>query len=246
MPHVLVNIGKKRFIQSKNSNTIVPFTGDATIDAFLNDLGKTPHAFFLACLMDKQIKADRAWKIPFQVKEIVGGFDISQLAKISQKDYYDIFQQNQLHRFNNIMAEVFYFAVQRIATTYGGDVSAIWKGNPSSAKVVYEFLQFKGSGVKISTMAANILARDFHVPFSDYCSIDISTDVHIMRIMRRTGLIEAGGNRDCAIYKARELCPDFPGVIDYTCWEVGKKWCKPKNPDCTNCIISNACKKLLP
>ena len=98
----------------------------------------------------------------------------------------------------------------------------IWSNNPSSAKVVYEFLQFKGSGKKIATMAANILARQFKIPFSDYYSIDISPDVHILRVMRRTGLVDNNADLDSIIYKARELNPEFPGIIDFSCWEIGR------------------------
>src|SRR5690554_7296394 len=65
-----------------------------------------------------------------------------------------------------------------------------WRGNPSSAAVVYRFLQFDGVGPKIATMATNILARDFKIPMSDYYSVDISTDVHILRVLRRSGRSE--------------------------------------------------------
>ncbi len=110
-----------------------------------------------------------------------------------------------LHRFNDTMAEVFYSAIQDIKVKYNGDASRIWSNNPSSAKVVYEFLQFKGSGKKIATMAANILARQFKIPFSDYYSIDISPDVHILRVMRRTGLVDSNADLDSIIYK-EESC----------------------------------------
>ncbi len=37
------------------------FTGDADADRLLNDIQYNPHFFVLACLMDQQIKAERAW-----------------------------------------------------------------------------------------------------------------------------------------------------------------------------------------
>ena len=137
-------------------------------------------------------------------------------------EYKEIFNKYTPHRFNDTMAGVFYSAVHDIQSKYDGDASRIWSNEPSSAKVVYEFLQFKGSGKKIATMAANIFARQFKVPFSNYYSIDISPDVHILRVMKRTGLVDNEADLDSVIYKARELNPKFPGIIDFSCWEIGR------------------------
>jgi endonuclease III len=241
--HLLVSIGKARF--SDPDRHLIPFVNDIEQDKFLNDIENTPHAFVLACLMDRQIKAERAWSIPYRIKDIVGSFNIDDLTSVSLEEYKNIFNRNILHRFNDIMAEVFYSAVQDIKVKYNGDASLIWSNSPSSAKVVYEFLQFKGSGKKIATMAANILARQFKIPFSDYYSIDISPDVHILRVMRRTGLVDSNADLDSIIYKARELNPEFPGIIDFSCWEIGRTWCRPNNPNCNECIIRDDCKKVI-
>ena len=91
----------------------------------------------------------------------------------------------------------------------------------------------------------NILARQFKIPFSDYYSIDISPDVHILRVMRRTGLVDSNADLDSIIYKARELNPEFPGIIDFSCWEIGRTWCRPNNLNCKECIISSECKKVM-
>jgi len=237
----LVEIAKRRFDEIDSQN--VHFTYEPESDSFLNDLTNYPHAFVLACLMDRQIKAERAWKIPYLVCKEFNSYSISELSKIELKNYISFFESKKIHRFNSTMAEIFYKTVMKIKKEYKEDASRIWKDKPSSASVVYKFLEFEGSGIKISTMAANILARQFKIPFSDYYSIDISPDVHIKRVMKRLGFVPENAENDMIIYKARELNPEFPGIIDFSCWEIGRNWCKPNNPDCENCIMKTECRR---
>jgi len=239
---MLVEIGQKRFTATHESGAqLLP---DESNNTFLNDLLNYPHAFVLACGMDRQIKAERAWLIPLRIREILGSFEISVLQNVSLNDYIEIFTSRSLHRFNPTMARTFHLAVQRIVQEYHGDASEIWSGKPSSAAVVYRFLQFDGYGLKIATMATNILARQFKIPLSDYYSIDISPDVHIRRVLSRCGFIDSSATVDSIIYKAREIYPEFPGIIDFSCWEIGRTWCRPNSPNCKDCILSAACSKV--
>jgi hypothetical protein len=41
----------------------IKFTKNEEADKLLNNLKDFPHAFVLACVMDRQIKAERAWLI---------------------------------------------------------------------------------------------------------------------------------------------------------------------------------------
>lgn len=243
---LIVKIGKEKFKKNKDNKTLItPFLKDEEKDIFLNDLVNYPHAFILACLMDKQIKAEKAWEIPVKIYKEFGTFDIYKLAKKSEKEYIKIFQKHKLHRFNVVSAKVFSQAVKDIINKYDGDVSIIWANNPSSASVVYKFLEFEGCGKKIATMIANILVRDFKIPFSDYYSIDISPDVHVQRVMKRMGFVDKNATLDMVIYKARELYPKFPGIIDFSCWEIGKNYCRPNSPKCKECIVNSECKKVI-
>ena len=109
--------------------------------------------------------------------------------------------------------------------------------------MVYRFLEFSGVGIKIATMATNILARDFKIRFSDYYSIDVSPDVHVRRVMSRMGLVEKKASNDKIIYKARELSPDFPGIIDFSLWLLGRTTCKAGKADCENCLVKKECSR---
>ena len=239
MESKLVSMSKE-YIQ-KSPDT-VHFVDNQNQNKLLNDLDHYPHAFVLACIMDKQITAERAWAIPYKVYEELGNFNIDFLAKVELKEYKELFNKGSYHRFNNDSAKYFYKAILKIKNDYGGDASKIWSNNPSSASVVSRFLEFEGSGPKIATMAANILARQFKIPMSDYYSIDISTDVHIKRVMERLGYLKEKATNTQIIYKAREICPEYPGIIDHTCWDIGRTYCHPKNPNCISCPLNIECK----
>lgn len=241
--HILVTLAKQQFLDSER--VVVDFVDDPEINAFINDLEHYPHAYVLGCLMDSQIKSERAFSIPWLVKEAVGSFSIDRLAEFSEEFYQDLFISKSLHRFPNNKAKVFHAAIQRIVNDYDSDASKIWANNPSSAAVVYRFLQFHGCGIKIATMAANILARQFKIPLSDHRLIDISPDVHIERVFKRVGLVTTDAPIEAIIDKARKMNPEFPGVMDFICWEIGRQFCRPKNPLCDQCPIHSECQYAL-
>lgn len=240
--YLIVKIAENKFKQKQNE--LVHFVDDKNQNEFINNIEKYPHAYVLACLMDKQIKAERAWAIPYIVYQELGNFDIDFLYSVPLDKFIEIFENRKLHRFNKIEATNFYKAVKRIKEQYNGDASAIWSNKPSSAQVVYRFLEFEGIGIKIATMATNILVRQFYIKLSDYYSIDISPDVHVKRVMYRMGLVNKNPTPDMIIYKARQLNPKFPGLIDLSCWEIGRNYCHPTTPRCDKCEINKDCKKV--
>jgi len=220
----------------------IAFTRDSQADTLLNDLDRHPHAFVLACVMDRQVKAERAWLIPHLISKKIGGFSMRRLSALSRGEVARLMRKpDPLHRFVEMMATHFYSAVQRIRTAYDGNAAKLWEGKPSSAEVVYRFLEFDGVGPKIATMAANILAREFKVPMADYFSIDISADVHIRRVFARLGLCPKDASVEQVIYRARALNPAFPGMMDLPCWEIGRTWCKSRRPECAGCYMKDVC-----
>jgi hypothetical protein len=58
----IVQIGIDRFKNTKRG--FVDFSRTEKADKLLNDIENNPHVFVLACLMDRQIPAEKAWGIP--------------------------------------------------------------------------------------------------------------------------------------------------------------------------------------
>jgi len=235
----LVEHGQRLFDARKKP---VRFTGEPPADRLLNDLKGHPHAFVLACVINRQIKTEKAWAVPWRIAEKLGGFSMETLAGLSPAKVKRLMSRPEpLHRFVEMMAGHFHFAVRRIIDVYAGDASRIWAGKPSSAEVIYRFLEFDGVGPKIASLAANTLAREFKIPLADYYSIDISADVHVRRVFDRLGLCAAEPTVEQVIFKARALCPEFPGIMDAPCWEIGRTWCRPKAPECPDCYMNDLC-----
>jgi endonuclease III len=223
------------------------FTGNEVADALLNDLSGFPHVFLIACICDRQMKAETAWLVPFALGQRIGGrFDFASLAALSVDDLTRLFAEpTPIHRLRLQMPVLVHAAMERVARDYSGDAGAIWSGRPSSAAVICRLLEFRGVGPKIATMTANILARDFRVPFADKYSIDISVDVHVKRVFARLGLITLEGTEEQVnlrvIYQARALYPEYPGIFDFALWELGRNVCKASDPRCGVCQLRQLC-----
>jgi endonuclease III len=101
-------------------------------------------------------------------------------------------------------------------------------------------------------MAANVLVRNYKVPLKDYFSIDISPDTHIKRVFYRMGLVDKKEGVDMqvidpfkVIYKARDINPEFPGILDPICWSIGSQGiCTNSHSKCNECALNGICKKV--
>jgi len=204
-----------------------------------------PLAFVLAVLYDQGIKAERAWEIPYILKTKLGYFDVKSIANTDEKYLIDLFNQKpKLHRFPETMAKRTINACKLIMSKYAGDPKNIWNDKPKSSVIQNRFEEFNGIGQKKASMATNILVRDFGVEVKDKSGIDISYDIHIRRVLLRTGIVDKD-DMQSIVNKARELNPDYPGVLDLGSWIIGRDFCHPNNPNCLDCPLGESCAKLI-
>jgi len=229
----------------KPREKLIKFTDNQKWNKYLSDIEDHSHLFVLACLGDKRIKAKRAWEIPMKIGESIGGFDFDRYSNLSANQLKSLFRKNSLHHFTDKVAFEYYEGINKIKVEYGGVAKRIWEDSMQSSSIVRKFLEFNGIGPKIAGMAVNILLRQFNLDIKDLQWIDISPDVHVVRVFKRAKLVRPEASNDEVVWKARELHSKYPGVLDIACYRYGKDYCKKRTPNCSECPLSNECLKFI-
>lgn len=55
----------------------VPFAVKVEADQLVKDIDGHPHAFVIACVMDRVIEAEQAWGIPYELQQRLGSFEFT-------------------------------------------------------------------------------------------------------------------------------------------------------------------------
>ena len=237
----LIGLGYQALEEGKSKTT--SFGVPPEVQAWFTDLEKYPHLFLLACIANRQIKAEKAWSIPYNMHLLFNSVEFESLEKLKSKDWLKLTKQIG-HRFPEKTADSLELAIKHIRNTYDGNAAKIWNDKPSSAEIIQRLREFDGVGQKIAAMTAQILVRDFGIEYSDYKRLDIAVDVHTRRVMKRLGLVNPNDSDQEIIFKAREMNPEFPGVFDLPLWRIGRNFCKETNPKCSKCPMNLSCLKI--
>jgi len=217
---------KKEFAANKEANEL---------------LFNNPTAYLFGVIFDQQVKAERAWEAPLKLKKRLGHLDIEEISSMPKEELVKIFREKpNLHRYPEKTAGWIKEASQKILREYNGKTETIWK-NVSNTRDIYRRLKaFKGIGQKKASMATNILVRRMEIDVDNREGIDVSYDIHVRRVFLRTGLVDKDDKKEI-IDTARKLNPEFPAALDTPAWKIGRKYCSPKNPKCSNCPIEEEC-----
>ena len=219
----------------------VRFTEDPAANQLIHD---DAFAFLLAVIADMGIRAERAWAIPHELRQRLGAIDPAALARNPGGIRHAFQQPPKLHRFVNVIPDWFAQAATIILDQYGGDAERLWADQPTAVELRRRLEEFPGIGQKKAAMAVEILARDLRKPLRQLSGGDVAYDVHLRRVFLRTGLAQ----RDEVghmVAVARALYPERPGALDLPAWDIGRRWCRPANPDCASCPLTAACARLI-
>ena len=84
--------------------------------ALVNDLERYPHAFVLACIADRQTKAEIAWSLPHKIREAAGDFEFETLAGLQGNVWSSALSD---HRLAAQMERLLPAAIRLIGDRYG-------------------------------------------------------------------------------------------------------------------------------
>jgi len=196
--------------------------------------------FLAGVICDYQMPADRAWATPYNLAQRLGGWSVERIADDPEAVHAAFLGPPAIHRFPNQTTRFIVDGARRVIDEYGGDAAAVWNDQPTARDLQARLSEFLGISQKKAAMAVEILYAQLGVEIAEMEGSDIAYDVHVRRLMLRTGLAERD-NVNHMVEMARRAHPDRPGALDLPMWEIGRTWCHKREPECAACIIAAAC-----
>lgn len=227
------------FSESIDPRELVP-TAVPEAASFVSD----PFAFLLACSLDRGVKAEVAWTIPYDLEQALGHLDPHLLHEMSAGDLDRVIQTLPRKPRYGRAARTVKDLAAIVVKECGGDAKRMWQGR-TACELHDKMRQIYGVGPGIASMVALLLERVYRLRFGDLDrrSIDIKPDVHTKRVLYRLGAA-AGRDNDVAVAAARRLNPEYPGALDSALWIVGRRWCREHTPDCKSCELAAVCEQV--
>src|SRR5215469_17239355 len=101
-----------------------------TQDPAANELLETdPLALLIGMVLDQQVKMEKAFGGPYELKQRLGGrLDVREIASMEPEKLDAVFRERPaLHRFPGNMARRVQAMTQAVVKDYGGDAGAVWR-----------------------------------------------------------------------------------------------------------------------
>jgi uncharacterized HhH-GPD family protein len=201
-------------------------------------------AFLAGVIGDYQMPAERAWAVPYNLSVRLGGWAVELVAENPERVLEAFLGPPALHRFPTQSARWLVAGARRVIDDYDGATAAVWNDRPTARQLQERLSAFIGISQKKAAMAVEILSAQLGVDIRDLSGSDIAYDIHVRRVMLRTGLAERD-QVDHMVDAARRLHPEHPGALDLPLWEIGKTWCHARQTECDACVLGRACPRLL-
>jgi endonuclease III len=203
-----------------------------------------PYAFALAASLDRGMKADIVWTIPYDIKNSLGHLDPQKIYLMGLDELARLLDSLPRHpRYTRDAPRTIQELTKMVVENCGGDASNIWEGK-RAFEVKRSFESIFGVGPGIANMAVLLIEKAFNIRFDnqDHAQTDIKPDVHTVRVLYRLGVSNRQTEK-AAIDASRLLNPAFPGELDGALWEIGRKYCNSRNPECQECPMTELCVK---
>ena len=127
-------------------------------------LENDPLALLIGLVLDQQVKMEKAFRGPYDLKQRLGGLDAREIAGMDPDKLVKVFRERPaLHRFPGSMAARVQALSKVIVEEYHGDAGAVWRDARDGDDLAARIKKLPGFGdMKVKILVA-VLAKKFNV-----------------------------------------------------------------------------------
>lgn len=136
-----------------------------TQDPAANRLLETdPYALLIGMVLDQQVKMEKAFGGPYELKRRLGHLDVGKIAAMDPEELDRVFRERPaLHRFPGNMARRVQAMSAAVVKEYGGDAESVWRDAKTGDELAARIRKLPGFGDMKSKILVAILAKKFGV-----------------------------------------------------------------------------------
>ena len=127
-------------------------------------LDTDPLALLIGMVLDQQVKMEKAFIGPYELKKRLGGLDVRMIASMDPDALDRVFRERPaLHRFPGNMARRVQAMTQAVVKDYGGDAGAVWREARDGDELAKRISRLPGFGEMKTKIMISVLAKKFGV-----------------------------------------------------------------------------------
>src|SRR2546428_401265 len=136
-----------------------------TQDPAANQLLETdPLALLIGMVLDQQVKMEKAFGGPYELKQRLGHLDARQIASMDPEGLDAVFRERPaLHRFPGSMAQRVQAMCAAVVKDYGGDAASVWRDARDGDELAARISKLPGFGEMKTRILIAVLAKKFGV-----------------------------------------------------------------------------------
>lgn len=127
-------------------------------------LDTDPLALLIGMVLDQQVKMEKAFIGPYELKKRLGGLDARTIASMDPDRLDKVFRERPaLHRFPGNMARRVQAMTQAVVKDYDGDAAAVWHEARDGDDLAKRISKLPGFGEMKTKIMISVLAKKFGV-----------------------------------------------------------------------------------
>ena len=123
-----------------------------------------PLALLIGLVLDQQVKMEKAFGGPYELKKRLGHLDAARIAGMDPDRLLAVFRERPaIHRFPGSMAKRVQELCATVANDYGGDAGRVWREAATGQELATRLKRLPGFGDMKVKITVAVLAKKFDV-----------------------------------------------------------------------------------